>query len=149
MPAACAAALVGCAGKGDDEVATSTSSLPPGCQVSDVDAIVAAFLRRPEFAPPGFFQVYGSNESDGRKFVTRRRTAAVAHERARLRLGERRRLIELRVAPQDVNHVRITFRLTRFAPDFRARGITTRLASGAGTIDCAHGRVAAWVVKGP
>ena len=45
--------------------------------------------------------------------------------------------------------MRITFDLTRIAPDFRERGITTRIASGAGTVDCAHGKVAAWVVKGP
>ena len=59
------------------------------------------------------------------------------------------RMISLRVAPEDVNHVRITFDLTRAAPDFLDRGITTRIASGAGTVDCAHGKIAAWVVKGP
>jgi hypothetical protein len=48
-----------------------------------------------------------------------------------------------------VNHVRITFRLTRFAPDFRRRGIHGRLAQGGGTIDCAHGKVAAWAQRGP
>ena len=45
--------------------------------------------------------------------------------------------------------MRITFSITRFAPDFRRRGIHTRLAQGGGTIDCAHGLVAAWVMKGP
>jgi hypothetical protein len=45
--------------------------------------------------------------------------------------------------------VRVTFRITRFAPDFRRRGIHGRLVSGAGTIDCAHQKVAAWVSKGP
>ena len=63
--------------------------------------------------------------------------------------GERARLLSLRVNSQDINHARITFSITRFAPDFRKRGIHTRLAQGGGTIDCAHGLVAAWVMKGP
>jgi hypothetical protein len=150
LPLVGALTLAGCGG-GSKEAATTTagSSLPPGCSVADVDSIVKRFLDRPDLAPPGFFQVYGTNESDGRKFVSRARARALAHIRARKRLGERERMLSLRVAPQDVNHVRITFTLTRTAPDFLRRGITTRIASGAGTVDCAHGRIAAWVVKGP
>lgn len=149
-PLVAALALAACGGD-SKEAATTTaaSSLPPGCSVAEVEAIVIHFLERPELAPPGFFQVYATNESDGRKFVSRTRAKALAHIRARKRLGERQRMISLRVAPQDVNDVRITFELTRAAPDFLERGITTRIASGAGTVDCAHGRIAAWVVKGP
>jgi hypothetical protein len=67
----------------------------------------------------------------------------------RLRLGEKSRLIQLRVAPQDFNHARITFQLTRYAPDFLQRGIHQRLVRGGGTVDCAHQKIAAWVTKGP
>jgi hypothetical protein len=117
--------------------------------VPEVDRTISTFLARPSFAPAGVFQVYATQESDGRKFLARNRDLALAHARSRLKLGERSRVIELRVAPQDFNHARVTFRLTRFGPDFRRRGITSRLVSGAGTIDCAHQKVAAWVTKGP
>jgi hypothetical protein len=117
--------------------------------VPEVDRTMSTFLARPSFAPAGVFQVYATQESDGRKFLARNRDLALAHVRSRLELGERSRVIELRVAPQDFNHARVTFRLTRFGPDFRRRGITSRLVSGAGTIDCAHQKVAAWVTKGP
>jgi hypothetical protein len=110
---------------------------------------VTAFLAHPTLAPPSFFEIYAAYETDGRTFVSRKRAKALAHLRARQAAGERSRLLSLRVSPQDVNHARITFSLTRFAPDFRARGIHTRLARGGGTIDCAHGLVAAWVMKGP
>jgi hypothetical protein len=147
------AALAGCGSQTATAPSTTTSAaegdFPPGCQVSDVDRIVTAFLRTPDLAPASFFETYGSYESDGRKFVTRRRAAALTHLRGRQALGERRRLLSLRALPQDVNHVRITFSLTRSAPDFRDRGIHTRLAQGAGTIDCAHAKVAAWVMRGP
>jgi hypothetical protein len=143
-------ALAGCGGSSHDAETTTTSSFPPGCTVAEVDTIVTTFLSHPDYlAPPSFFQVYATTESDGRKFSTRSRSKALSYLRARIALGERMRLLSLRVAPQDVNHVRITFRLTRFAPDFRARAIFTRLTQGAGTIDCAHGRIAAWVQKGP
>lgn len=145
-------AAAGCGG-GDDggttEAGTTTTDLPPGCLVEDVQAIVDRFLKRGDLAPPGFFQVYGTNESDGRKFLTRNRAKAVAEIKRRQRFDERQRVISLQVAPEDINHVRMTFDLTRIADDFIKRGITTRIASGAGTIDCAHGKVAAWVVKGP
>ena len=51
--------------------------------------------------------------------------------------------------PVDINHVRIRFTLTRFAPDFAKRGIHMRIATGTGTLDCAHGLVAGWSQKGP
>jgi hypothetical protein len=140
-------ALTSCGGS--KQKAAPHSDLPPGCSVEQVDAIVQRFLARPTVAPPSLFEVYATQESDGRKFLARTRAKALAHLRQRVALGERSRLIQLRVAPQDFNHVRITFRLTRFAPDFRARGIYQRLVQGAGTIDCAHGKVAAWVTKGP
>jgi hypothetical protein len=141
-------ALAGCGGSAK-QASTGASKLPPGCGVDEVDAIVTAFLSHPTLAPAPFFQVYGSYESDKRSFVSHRRVAALAHIRSRLALGERDRLISLRVFEQDINHVRITFRLTRYAPDFLARGIHGRLAQGGGTIDCAHGKVAAWAVRGP
>jgi hypothetical protein len=143
---AAALALVACGGS---KKAAPKSDLPPGCTVAEVDSIVTSFLAHPTLAPPAMFQVYGTNESDGRKYVTHTRTAALTHLRARQAAGEQQRLIQLRVAPQDVNHVRVTFELTRHAPDFAIRGIHSRLANGAGTIDCAHQLVAAWVVKGP
>lgn len=144
-------AAAGCGGGGGEttEAGTTTTDLPPGCLVEDVQAIVDRFVAKGDLAPAGFFQVYGTNESDGRKFLTRNRAKAVAEIQRRRRFGERQRVISLRVAPEDINHVRVTFDLTRSATDFLKRGITTRIASGAGTIDCAHGQVAAWVVKGP
>ena len=134
---------------GSEQPAATTSALPPGCTVPEARAIVVEFLRRPSFAPEPFFDVYASYESDGRKFVARAPARALAHLRGRERLGERDRLIALRVGEEDVNHARIRFDLTRAAPDFAERGIHNRLASGAGTLDCAHGKVAAWVMKGP
>jgi hypothetical protein len=147
--AATAFALLLTACGGGKKEAAPQSDLPPGCSVEEVDTIVRDFLAHPTVAPPGMFEVYATQESDGRKFLARTPAKAVAHLQRRLALGERSRVIQLRVGRQDINHVRITFELTRFAPDFRARGIHQRLARGAGTIDCAHGKVAAWVTKGP
>jgi hypothetical protein len=139
-------ALVGCGGSGSR---AKSSDLPPGCTVQEADSIVTSFLSKPDLAPAGTFQVYAAYDGDGRRFIARNRAKALAHLRARHALGEVDRLIELRVAPQDVNHARITFRLTRYAPDFLRRGIHGRLARGAGTLDCAHGKVAAWAMRGP
>jgi hypothetical protein len=143
-------ALAACGSSAKKQAApTTTSDLPPGCMVADVDRIVQDFLTRPSVAPAGSFEVYATSESDGRKFVARTPAKAVAHLRERLRLGEKSRVFELRVGKQDFNHVRITFQLTRHANDFVKRGIHQRLVRGAGTIDCAHQKVAAWVSKGP
>ena len=143
--------LAACGGSSKKGAATTTGAadLPAGCTVPEVERIVTDFLKKPDLAPPSFFQVYASYDSDGRSFVTRNRVKALAHLRLRLMLGERDRLISLRVAPQDVNHVRVTYRGTRYAPDFRRRGIHMRLTDAGGTIDCAHGKVAAWAQKGP
>jgi hypothetical protein len=140
-------ALTACGGS-KKQVAPK-SGLPPGCAVADVSRIVDAFLAHPSVAPAGSFEVYATSESDGRKFVARTPAKAVAHLRQRLRLGEKSRVFELRVGKQDFNHVRVTFQLTRHAPDFVKRGIHQRLVRGAGTIDCAHQKVAAWVTSGP
>jgi hypothetical protein len=141
-------ALAGCGGSAK-QTSTAAATFPPGCRIDEVDAIVRAFLTQPSLAPAPFFQVYAAYESDQRAFVSHRRAPTLAHLRKRLALGERDRLFSLRVFLQDINHVRITFRLTRYAPDFLARGIHSRLAQGGGTIDCAHGKVAAWAMKGP
>lgn len=143
--------LVACGG-GSKNTQTRTqpgSELPPGCSVDEVNSTVTGFLANPTLAPADQFQVYADYPSDKQNFVTRSRTKALAHLHARHALGERNRLIELRVAALDFNHVRITFRLTRYAPDFARRGIHTRLVSGGGTVDCAHQRIAAWITKGP
>ena len=141
-------ALPACGG-GAKKAAAPASDLPPGCTVPEVSKIVDDFLARPMLAPGGNFEVYATYESDGRKFVAHKAAVALAHLRRRLRLGEKDRVIELRVQKQDFNHARITFELTRYDPDFLARGIHTRVAKGGGTIDCAHQAVAAWVTKGP
>jgi hypothetical protein len=141
-----AAALAAC---GAGKKSTTSSSLPPGCSTSEVQAIVESFLSHPSVAPRPVFRVYGAKESDGRTFQTHRRSTAVAYAKARIQLGEVDRLIQLRVSPGDINHVQITFTLTRTAPDFRSRGIHERLAKGAGTVDCAHGKIAAWAMQGP
>jgi hypothetical protein len=142
-----AGALAACGGS--KESAQPPSSLPPGCSVAETNQVVTDFLRSPSFAPKGEFDVYASYDSDGRKFVSHSIPQAVAHIRARLAVGEQDRLLSLRVGKQDFNHARITFSLTRYAPDFLKRGIHTRLAQGAGTVDCAHQKVAAWVMRGP
>ena len=129
MLATLCVALVACGGSKKAET-TTASSLPPGCSVAEVDSIVTSFLARPALAPPAMFQVYATYESDGGKFVTRRRSVALAHLRARQAAGEKVRLIQLRVSPQDVNHVRVTFEVTRYAPDFGKRKIHGRVATG-------------------
>jgi hypothetical protein len=150
LAAAAVLALAGCGGSEKNaRTTTAGPEFPPGCTLPEVERIVTSFLRTPDLAPPSFFQVYASYESDGRSFVSRQRAKALAHLRVRRLLGEQDRLIELRVSPQDVNHARITFRTTRYGPDFRDRGISGRLSSGGGTIDCAHGKVAAWAQRGP
>ena len=146
--AVAAIALAACGGT-KKAAPPRSDNLPPGCTVNEVDSIVTSFLAHPSLAPPAMFQVYATYESDGGKYVTRKRAAALAHLRARQAAGEKLRLIQLRVSPQDVNHVRVTFVVTRFAPDFGKRKIHGRVANGAGTIDCAHQTVAAWIVKGP
>ena len=145
-----ALALAAC-GSGSKKQAAPTpkSTLPPGCTVTEVDRVVRDFLTKPTLAASGIFEVYATYESDGRKFLARTPAKALAHLRRRLQLGEQSRLIELRVGKQDFNHARITFQLTRHAPDFVGRGIHQRLVRGGGTIDCAHQKVAAWVTKGP
>ena len=140
-------ALAACGGA--KKPAAPQSSLPPGCTIPEVNHIVTDFLAHPTLAAPGIFEVYATDESDGRKFLAHTPAKALAHLRQRLRLGEQSRLIELRVGKQDFNHARITFQLTRHAPDFVARGIHDRLVKGGGTIDCAHQRIAAWVTRGP
>jgi hypothetical protein len=147
--AVAAAIVLALAGCGSQNEAAQKSSLPPGCTVAEVGQVVRDFLARPRLAAPGTFEIYATYESDGRKFLARKPARALAHLRQRLRLGEQSRLIELRVAEQDINHARITFQLTRHAPDFVQRGIHQRLVKGGGTIDCAHQKVAAWVTKGP
>lgn len=140
-------ALAACGGSKD--AAAPKSTLPPGCTVPEVERVVRDFLAAPSLAPAATFELYASYESDGRTFLARTPAKALAHLRARARLGEQSRLIELRVATQDFNHARITFQLTRRAPDFLARGIHNRLVKGGGTVDCAHQKIAAWVTKGP
>jgi hypothetical protein len=145
-----AVVISGCGGGTKSAAPTATTNnLPPGCTVDEVSSIVTGFLAHPQLAPPAMFQVYATYESDGGKYVARKRAAALAHLRARQAAGEKLRLIQLRVSPQDVNHVRVTFEVTRFAPDFAARKLHGRVANGAGTIDCAHQQVAAWILKGP
>jgi hypothetical protein len=149
-------AVLAVAGCGSSKTATPTttttapkSTLPPGCTVPEVEKIVKDFLAHPSLAAPGTFEVYATYESDGRKFLAHSPAKALAYLKQRQRIGEQSRLIELRVATQDFNHARITFQLTRYAPDFLKRGIHQRLVKGGGTIDCAHQKVAAWVTQGP
>jgi hypothetical protein len=145
-----ALALTACGGgKSTASTTTAQSQLPPGCSAQQAQAIVTQFLAHPSFAPPSFFAGYRSQESDHRVFQAKSAAAAAAHLQARQRLGERDRLLQLQVYPVDVNHVHIVFTVTRSAPDFLARGIHFRIASGSGTLDCAHGKVAQWSQNGP
>lgn len=141
-------ALAACGGGGAKQ-ATPHSQLPPGCSVPEVERIVNDFLATGAVAPPASFDVFGSKESDGRKVLIRTPAGVAAWFRQRKTLGERDRLIQLRVGKLDFNRARITFQLTRSARDFVGRKLFTRLARGAGTVDCAHQKVAAWVMQGP
>lgn len=143
-----ALALAACGGSAKKSTQPQ-SKLPPGCSAAEVETIVTGFLARPTVAPPPLFRSYSTNESDGRTFTTASGPKAAAHARARLAAGEHDRLIQLGVRPVDINRVTIVFTLTRTAPDFAKRGIHTRLASGSGLVDCAHGKVAGWAIKGP
>ncbi len=141
-----AVALTACGGH---KKAAPASQLPPGCSVPEAENVVTDFLATPSFAPQANFDVYATYESDKHSFVAHLVPKALAYLHARQKLGERNRLISLRVGKLDFNNARITFSLTRYAPDFAKRGIYTRLSKGAGTIDCAHQKIAAWVQKGP
>ena len=141
-------ALAACGG-GSKKQAQPASQLPPGCSVAEVETIVNAFLATGAVAPPATFDVFGSKESDGRKVLIHKPAGVAAWFRQRKALGERDRLIQLRVGKLDYNRARITFALTRSARDFVPRKLFTRLARGAGTVDCAHQKVAAWVMQGP
>jgi hypothetical protein len=147
--AGCALCVLAVSACGGAKNAAPKSTLPPGCTVPEVEQVVTDFLTHPSFAPAARFDVYATSESDGRKFVARTPAKALAHLRRRAQIGERSRLISLRVAEQDFNNAGITFQLTRYSPDFLRRGIHQRLLKGAGTVDCAHQKVAAWVTKGP
>lgn len=140
-------ALAACGGS--KKAAAPKSSLPPGCTVPEVQRIVDSFLAHPALAPAGQFEIYASYESDGRKAVFRKRAQALAYLRRRKAAGEVSRVIQLTVGTQDFNHARITFQLTRRAPDYVTRKIHNHLVRGGGTVDCAHQLVAAWVTKGP
>ncbi|MGZ4354247.1 MAG: hypothetical protein ACXVZ4_11930 [Gaiellaceae bacterium] len=143
MLAAVAAALAGC---GSSHPAAPKSSLPPGCSTAEADNIIADFLAHPSVAPPGFFKTVSITDPDGRHFVTHSGPAAVKYLAARIKAGENDRMISLAVAPIDFNHAAVAFRLTRYAPDYEQRHIRNRLAQGTGTLDCAHGKVAAFIV---
>jgi hypothetical protein len=136
-------------GAGAKKAAAPQSSLPPGCTVAEVQQTVDRFLSEPTLAPTGPFEIYASSETDGRKVVFRNRAKALAYLRQRKARGEVSRVIQLSVAKQDFNHARITFQLTRHAPDYVARKIHNRIVRGGGTVDCAHEQIAAWVTKGP
>jgi hypothetical protein len=89
---AAVAALAGCGGSSKEAAPTTTapaSTLPPGCSVSDVDRIVTSFLARPQLAPPAFFELYAAYDSDGRKFISKKRAVALAHLRGPGARGER------------------------------------------------------------
>lgn len=132
--------------------ATSTQGqlqLPIGCSTGEVQAAVEGWLAHPSPAPPDFFRTYREKESDGRVFKTSSGPAAAAHQRRRLRLGERDRIIQFQVYPVDVNHVHIVVTMTRTAPDFAKRGIHNRIATGSGTVDCAHQKLAGLALTGP
>ena len=142
--------LAACGGSSSGTTSTQAQSqLPPGCGTAQVQSIVEQFLATPSVAPPGWFKLYRSRESDGRVFSTTSGPRAVAHLKQRLALGERDRIVQLQVYPVDVNHVHLVFTTTRLAPDFVRRGIHFRISTGSGIIDCAHGKVASWSQKGP
>lgn len=125
------------------------SQLPIGCSTAEVQAAVDGWLTHPSPAPRDFFRTYREKESDGRVFSTTSGPAAAAHQRQRLRLGERDRILQLQVYPVDVNHVHVVLTLTRTAPDFAKRGIRNRIATGSGTVDCAHQKLAGLALTGP
>jgi hypothetical protein len=143
VPVLAVGVLTGCG----SHPATPKSALPVGCTAADVDNILADFLVDPVTAPPGFFQSISITDPDGRRFVTRSGPAAVAHLKARLKAGEDDRMTALAVGPIDFNHVAISFRLTRLAPDFVRRHITDTVAEGTGVIDCVHQKIASLVIK--
>jgi hypothetical protein len=156
LVAACAVAA-GCGG--GDEPAT-TSSLPPGCEVSAIDPIVTRFLdavtagdpaglKRVVAPRPNYLVHDGSGRHERRVHLTSK-PAVLAYFARRHRLGERMRLISMRVAPgADANHVLVDLHLTRVANDFPRRGIVTRLATGAGRVDCVAETIDKLLIRGP
>jgi hypothetical protein len=156
LVAACALAA-GCGGGGEP---ATTSSLPPGCEVSSIDPIVTGFLEaasggdadglRRFVAPrPNYLVHDGSGRHERRVHLTSK-PAVLAYYARRHRLGEHMRLISMRLAPgADANHVLIDLQLTRVANDFPRRGITSRLASGAGRVDCVGETIDKLLIRGP
>lgn len=148
------------AGCGGGTTPATTSSLPPGCDVGSIEPVVTGFLgavssgdaaalRRRVSAAPNYLVHDGSGRRERRVHMTTRR-AVLAYYARRARLGEKSRLITLRVAPGiDANHVLVEFRLTRVAHDFPRRGITTRLATATGRVNCVHGTIERLLVQGP
>jgi hypothetical protein len=153
-----ALALGGCGG-GDDAPAT-TSSLPPGCEVPQIDPIVNGFLsavnagdtdalRRLVPGSPNYLVHDGRGRGERRVHLTSER-AVLAYFAARHRLHERQRVVSLRVAPaSDANHVLVELRLTRIADDFARRGILSRLAGGTGRVDCVERTIDKLLIQGP
>jgi hypothetical protein len=155
--AALCVVATGCGG--GDEPAT-TSSLPPGCEVSAIDPIVtglleavtrgdAAALRRLVPSGPNYLVHDGRGRGERRVHLTSKR-AVLAYFARRHRLHETLRLVSLRVAPaSDANHVLVDLRLTRVAGDFRRRGLLSRLASATGRVDCVDRTVDKLLIQGP
>lgn len=152
--------LAGCGGSKRAE-STTTSGLPPGCEVPRIDQVVTQFLGAITSGDRDTLRVLVANDfrllevQEGRGAGERAvsvntKAAALRYLDSRIRLHEQLRLLRLRVeSADDVNHVLITFTVTRRADDFRRRHIVNRVATGDGVIDCVDGNVEGWSIQGP
>ncbi len=156
-----AASVLAACGGSSKEAATTTSGLPPGCEVEQTEAVVDDFLaavsRGDRVAAQKLladdlrlFEVHDGRGRGERHFLARTKAKAMRYVDERIRHHERLRLVNLQVQPaDDNNHVLVTFTLTRLADDFRRRGIPNRVAQGDGVVDCVEGNLEGWSVQGP
>jgi ketosteroid isomerase-like protein len=153
-------AAAGCGGSPPD-AASTVDQLPPGCDVAQTEPVVQSFLaavnqgdraalRKVVADDLRLFEVHDGRGAGAQDVVLRTKAKALAYLEGRIRAHETQRLINLQVHPGgDVNHVLVTFTLTRLADDFRSRGIPNRVATGDGVVDCVDETIEGWSLQGP
>jgi hypothetical protein len=160
LPLSAVAVLAACGG-GSKQAATTTSQLPPGCDVKSSESVVSSFLdavtkgdraaiRKLLAAELRLFEVHDGRGAGARNLLVTTKPKALAYLDGRIAQHEQLRLVNLQVHPaDDANHAIVTFTITRLADDFRRRNIPNRIATGDGILNCVDGTVEGWSMQGP
>jgi hypothetical protein len=152
-----ALSLGGCGGNGggaDGASATTTSSLPQGCDPAAVKGAIDEFLAAitagdrgrilRSLSPEPDFERLAIADPDG-VFRTTSRTKAADYLAARHAHAENERLLQAIVdSGADAGHALVRFTIVRTAADFPARDIHNRAAIGEATINCLTQRISRW-----